>query len=228
VQSLFASLVTMQSLNVEICPLFMPGVSMISMARNEIVRKFYLSGVPYLNMVDSDITWSAETLVRMVERIRDDKLKPRPQIICALPPLRRLVMQRFAEAVKAARPNPSAVARDYAVRYLGELEGKGSLHLDADGFGKVETAGLAFSLITRDLIERLQDAHPELRYKAADGTTGFALFNPIVRDGHTYSEDMTFCRYVADLKEDIWILADAPMVHEGPFPITGNFVESVD
>lgn len=200
----------------------LPGVSDISMARNELTRGFQFSGSGYLLLIDSDITWPVETVLRMVE-----KAKEGADVICALPPLRHIDHKEIVEAAKKGDERATYRGRRFAMRMLGEREGHGRLELDAKGFGKVDTAGAAFMLISQKAVRQIADAHPELMYRAPDATKGTAIWDPIVRDGDRYSEDMSFCRRWRDLGGDIWVLADAAMTHEGAFPVQGNFADTI-
>ena len=90
-----------------------------------------------------------------------------------------------------------------------------------------ETAGLAFALIHKSVFTKLAEAHPELRYRAPDKTPGYCLYNPMVRNEHSFGEDMSFCQRWRDIGGDIWLLADAPLGHEGPMYIDGNYAENL-
>ena len=202
----------------------LPGYSIISQARNEIGRVFQLSGMDYLLKVDSDISWDPVTVQRMLARAR----KTGAEFIVALPPLRQFLVREIANAAVEKRPNPTRRGRNFAVRLLGETpDAPGRLDLDDESFGKVHSAGLAFALIHKDVFTKLAKAHPELLYRAPDKTAGYCLFNPMVRNEHSFGEDMSFCQRWRDLDGDIWLLADAPLGHEGPMYIDGNYVENL-
>jgi len=224
IMSLFQTLVEMPGAGVFAQPYILPGFSIISQARNEIGRTFQLSGMDYLLMIDADIAFQPATALRMVERAR----KTNAEFLVALPPLRQIRLDTVAKAVTDGKLNPTKKGRIFSGRLLGELEGEGRLEIDAEGFGKIEASGLAFALLHKSVFERLGAAHPELRYRAPDQTLGWGLFNPIIRDEHSYGEDMSFCRRWRDLGGDIWLLADAPMSHEGPMIIEGNFAENAE
>jgi len=203
-------------------PYVLAGYSNISFARAEIGRVFQLHDLDYLFAVDSDMAWKPETVLRMLARAR----KTGAEFICACPPLRQLDLGEIARAAAEKAPNATRLGRKYTARFLGEIDGHGRLELDEEGFGKIHTAGLAFALIHKSVFQKLSAAHPELRYRAPDKTAGFCLYNPIVRDEHAYGEDMSFCQRWRDLGGDIWLLADAPIGHEGPMLVEGNYAES--
>ena len=203
-------------------PYVLPGHSNISFARAEIGRAFQLYDIDYLVAVDADMAWRPETVVHMLARAK----KTGAEFICACPPLRQLDLGEIARAAAEKIPNAIRMGRKFTARFLGEVDGHGRLELDEEGFGKIHAAGLAFALIHKSVFKKLSDAHPELRYRATDKTAGYCLYNPIVRDEHAYGEDMSFCQRWRDLGGDIWLLADAPIGHEGPMIIEGNYAEA--
>jgi hypothetical protein len=224
VMSMGATVAALMQDGIEAAPYILPGVSIISHARNEIGRVFQLSGMEYLLAADSDISWNPELVARMLARAR----KTGAEFIVALPPLRQFLVRDIANAAVEKLPNPLRRGRNFAVRLLGQTpEVPGRLELDDDNFGKVNSAGLAFALLHKSVFTRLGEAHPELRYRAVDKTAGYALYNPMIRDENSYGEDMSFCQRWRDLGGDIWVLADAPLGHEGPMAIEGSYLENV-
>lgn len=222
--ALSATLFGLQQDGIQAVPFILPGVSIISHARNEIGRVFQLSGADYLLKVDADISWELKTVQRMFARAK----KTGAEFIVALPPLRQFLVREIANAAVEKRPNAVRRGRNFAVRLLGEEpDAPGRLDLDEEDFGKVQSAGLAFALLHKSVFTKLAAAHPELRYRAPDKTAGYCLFNPMVRNEHSFGEDMSFCQRWRDLGGDIWLLADAPLGHEGPMYIDGNYAENV-
>jgi hypothetical protein len=223
--ALTATLVGLHNDGIQATPFILPGVSIISHARNEIGRIFQqLSGADYLLGIDADISWTYPTVQRMLARAR----KTGAEFIVALPPLRQFLVGKIAAAAVEKLPNPTRRGRNFAVRHLGEEpDVPGRLDLDEEGFGKIQAAGLAFALIHKSVFAKLSKAHPELRYRALDKTAGYCLYNPMVRNEHSFGEDMSFCQRWRDLGGDIWLLADAPLGHEGPMYIDGNYAENL-
>jgi len=222
--SLWATTAQLQSDGITVAPYIEPGVSIISHARNEIGRVFQLSGMDYLLAIDSDIAWGAPTVLRMLARARDKG----DQFIVALPPLRQFLVRSIADAAVEKLPNPTRRGRAFAVRLLGEEPGvAGTADIDEEGFAKIQTAGLAFALLHKSVFTKLAEAHPELRYRAPDKTAGYALYNPLVHDEHSFGEDMSFCKRWRDIGGDILLLTDATLGHEGTMHIDGNYAENV-
>jgi len=92
----------------------------------------------HLLMVDSDIGWRAETLLRMLDRDVD--------FIVAAPPLKLLM--------------PAYAIHDMAAWSLPDVDGA-----EVDGTIQVPAAGVAFALFRRVVIDRIAIAHPELHCK---------------------------------------------------------------
>jgi len=228
INSLLRTKDTLQDEGVRVVPMLLPGVAIISHARNEIGRYFQLSGCEWLFSVDSDLHWDVDSVLRMLARAQ----KTGAKFLCAVQPIRKLILEEIAKAGAAGDAYAPIRGRRFSARMLGEVDDKGQfgtgrMEIEEDGFGKIDAAGVAFALIHRDVFTKLAAAHPELRYRAPDATTGYALFDPFVRNEFAYAEDMAFCRRYRDLGGDIWLLVDAPLVHEGPYLVAGNFRNSL-
>lgn len=112
----------------------------VALARALLVQEF-MTGAwtrgpwTHLLMVDSDVGWRSETLLRMLDRDVDF-------IVAALP--LKLLQPAFAI------PNMGAWS-------LPDVDGA-----EVDGTIQVPAAGVAFALLRRIVIERISIAHPEL------------------------------------------------------------------
>jgi hypothetical protein len=129
--------------------------------------------------------------------------------------------------VEAGHPDLESAAMDYVVRWRD----KDSI-VERKGFVSVRYAGTGFLLISRQAINRLCEAHPELRYTTidvqADSQTGtlnrFALFDTFIEaeTRTSLSEDYSFCRRWTDLGGKIWLDTQSTLTHTGPFTFVGN------
>ncbi len=108
------------------------------------------------------------------------------------------------------------------------------------GFARVRYAGGGFTMVRRSAIQRMCDAHPELRYSVthARGITAeekamtqrFALFDPIIdRDtGEYLPEDFSFSRRWTDLGGEIWVDLSSRLDHYGPSSFKGDLATQLD
>jgi len=98
-----------------------------------------------------------------------------------------------------------AVDRDFVTGIYGKKQGETRPITPEQREGdllELEYTGAGFMLLKRICIERLEQAHPELRYDTATGPA-CALWSPRF-DGRVYSEDRTFCSYWRALGGRIW------------------------
>jgi len=90
---------------------------------------------------------------------------------------------------------------------------------DGNGFSTVLDAGTGFMCITREAIEKLIAALPEIEYEAEQGKgTRWALFDCAIVDGRYLSEDYLFCRRWQDIGGEVWCdVASPTLVHQGSY-----------
>jgi hypothetical protein len=74
-------------------------------------------------------------------------------------------------------------------------------------------AAAGFVLLTRACVQRLVDAHPELRYETPHGPA-WALWSPIFQVAPR-SEDISFSKRWQELGERIWVHSEVVLRHYG-------------
>jgi len=95
---------------------------------------------------------------------------------------------------------------------------------------EVSSSGTGFMLIKREIIEKLIEAMPELKYKDSVGLGSeyepfmYALFDTMIDEyQHYLSEDWTFCKRVRDvIKHRVWIDTQIKLDHLGYHKFEGN------
>jgi len=199
---------------------FLPGIALVSYARNELVAAFRASQATLLLMIDADIAWTTETVLRLIERSKQS------DFVGGAPPHRRLNVDRVVKAVQEGKRNPGRFARDYAVRLTDDDRARGRSRLD-DGFIEVGAVGSAFLMLHRRVFDRLAEANPGLRYTSPEGTEAYAFFDPYVLNGKSLGEDGAFCQRWKDIGGKIELLLEAPFIHEGPVAISGSLHEII-
>ena len=99
-----------------------------------------------------------------------------------------------------------------------------------DDLFEVSTAGTGFMLIKRDVIEKLIEKLPELKYKDSLNLgpqfepNMYALFDTMIdENGHYLSEDWTFCKRVREvLRMPIWVDTSVKLDHLGAYNFQGD------
>ncbi|MEV5068945.1 hypothetical protein MRBLMI12_000502 [Microbacterium sp. LMI12-1-1.1] len=164
---------------IQVDVLTIAGESLITRARNNIVSTFAEGDWTDLLFVDGDIGFEPENAWRLLESRHD---------VCATPyPLKRIDWDSVSLATtpRDARTLSINTVVNYAP---GATVG-------ADGFAECLDAGTGFMRITRDAVELLIAAHPELEYQAEEGAgRRWALFDTMLHNGRYLSEDYAFCR----------------------------------
>jgi hypothetical protein len=192
------------------------GVSDITSARNNIARAFLARGHEMLLMVDADIGYPPETVLKMI-----DKGVP---FAAAAPPARTLDLDLYGKACASGKSDPTRFLSRFHVVASDADRNAGRLTPDEDGFLRIESVGGAFMLLRRAVFETMESRHPELQF-LTDGAsalqTGF--FNRAIIEGIHYGEDRIFCKRWRDGGGEIHLLADASLTHTGAYTFAGNY-----
>ena len=153
------------------------------------------------------------------------------EVIAAVCPLKRIDWDKARRAAKADVADLQAVSIGYVVRFLPNPDN--SVNVE-EGFAQVAYAGTGFLLIQRDAMQRICDAHPELRAKMRDMADTMAqeavmVFDTMVEPetGQYLSEDYAFCRRWRDLGGEIWADFEARLTHVGHAAYTGSLIQAL-
>ena len=96
-----------------------------------------------------------------------------------------------------------------------------------NGCVEVKCIGTGIMMITRDVIGRMSEAHPDLKYRChVPGVIDrweFALFQDSVRDYDRLSEDWNFCIRWRDMGEHVYVHPDLEFEHIGEKSYQGSF-----
>ena len=178
----------------------------------------------HILFIDADIGFAPQNVFRILEA---DK-----EVIAAVCPLKRIDWEKARRAAKADIVDLQAVSIGYVVRFLPNPEN--SVHVDDNGFAQVAYAGTGFLLIKRAAMQRICDAHPELRAKMRDMADTMAneavmVFDTMVEPetGQYLSEDYAFCRRWRDLDGEIWADFEARLTHVGHAAYTGSLMDAL-
>jgi hypothetical protein len=183
--------------------------SMITRARNMLVSQFMDSGATHLFFIDADTGFEIQQVLRMLAFDQD--------VVAGMYPLKLIDWNEEALArAQAGEP------LDYAaIRFVGTP----SSPLKRDGaFVEADYAGTGFMMIKREVIARMFESYPQLKYKCAHNCTDvylsenqYALFDGIIdEDSREYlSEDYAFCKRWRKIGGKIWLDTESRLVHIG-------------
>ncbi len=162
----------------------------------------------HLLFLDSDI----EVLPKV---IRGMLAADKGFVACPYPRREGIDFKRVRENTHVAA---EGVAYRYSVRLLGD-----TLTVETGSVAKVEAMPLGCALISREGLQELTNAHPELAFDDAGHGPSVALFQLILKNRALLSEDYSFCtRY--KVYDDIWMFLGegSPVNHYGDFCFRGS------
>ena len=171
------------------------GGSVLTKVRNEIVQRFFEAEEDYLVFLDSDMAWQPVDVVRLLSTGKD------------------LAVGNYR--IKSDE--------DKWVCYIANRpDGTPDV---VDGLIRTIDAGTGFMAISRDCVQQMRHAYPDLAYTDKEEKEIFALFDFTLRDGKYWGEDYTFCDRWREIGGEIWMLPDCTIEHIGQKAYTGNYHE---
>jgi hypothetical protein len=175
---------------------FEPGCPYVTMARNNLVRRFMASECTDLVFIDADLGFSPQAFRDLITSTED--------------------------VIGGAYPKKQAV-EEFAVSLATDAN-----HHPVNENGVLLAEGLAtgFLKIRRHVLEKMQDAYPQLAYRdCASGLMTHDLFGTFVKKGRWYGDDYGFCHLWSEIGGKMHCLPNVDFIHEGSKGFSGNFHE---
>ena len=204
--------------------------SLVTRGRNTLTSFFMEnSAATHLFFIDADIEFNPEDLLRMVAY---DK----PVIVGAYP--KKAV--NWDSIITAARSDESETAdtieghsSNYVVNFdfLKNEKGERTPQVQiVDNLVKLKDAGTGFMCIKKEVIQKLFDAHPEMKYVNDINVDNkfepfmYSLFDTMIDpESRRYlSEDYTFCRLWQNLGGEVYLDPRTALNHVGHYTFRGN------
>jgi hypothetical protein len=199
--------------------------SLITRARNELVRLFLERGLDYLMFIDADIHFPINGVTALMAADRD--------IVCGIYPKKEVAWDRVEEAAKAGKTD----LKDYSGSFVFNMvtNESGVVETDDEGIIEIRHGGTGFMLIKRGVFERLAPHVPTYRTSSfKDPKTGeyakplthefFAT--SIDKTGALLSEDYHFCELWRSEGGKIHAHPFLKLDHVGTYVYTGDLVKS--
>jgi len=194
--------------------------ALITRSRNTLVSAFLdRPEMTHLMFIDADIAFEPEAVGRLLAFDED--------VVGGVYPLK--VNDWGQTAARQERYGETAALA--SLNYVGTLCDSAALKT-RNGFATAVYAGTGFLLIRRQVLERLAEAHPELRYNATHvyprpaqpSEHQIALFDCMIEPetGIYLSEDYAFCRRWLDLGGKIWLDMESQLTHIGAQNFAGD------
>ncbi len=179
------------------------GCSVVSRARNLLVKDFLDSGADYLMFIDSDINFEPDDIFRLMAWAQDTK-----------------------KGIVAGVPR----VRDVQKTYIADLDYDESGDLTMNGMGLVRATRVAtaFMLIQRKVVTDMMAANPDWSYfDKRCGKEVPALFDFKLTDEGYIGEDFLFCDRTRALGYEVWVDPTIALGHMGVQEYTGNFGDDI-
>ena len=203
VRSLIATLNVLKEYGATVNWSEMPYCADISLARNKLFGAFYRSKLTHLLMIDDDMGWQPQDIVRMLQLKRD-----------------------FVAAAGPRKVFPPSFAVNNSDNDGNSLP----IYVEAEtSVIPVTEVGMAFTLLSRECALRMRAAYSaELGFRSADGREELGVFNPIVVDRRYFSEDFAFCWRWRKVGGHVHILSDVTLDHVGSHTWRGAWLEQLN
>lgn len=169
-----------------------PGCADLALARSKIFGNFLRSQHTHLMMIDDDMVWHYDDVVRLL-----------------------LMKKDFVGAAGPKKTSKLEFAANNCTP-TGELL---PLIFDPDtGLIRVTEVGAAFMLMSKACAQKIADAYPDLAFDDEDKIE-YAIYDPIIVGTYPkrrhLSEDFAFCHRWAGIGGEIWLLPDIKLGHVG-------------
>lgn len=211
------------------CALYMRSESLITRARNKVVREFLAAeDFTHLFFIDSDVEFQPEAVFRLLLADRD--------IVAGIYPMKSVIWPEQGLPPGMSRQDYEINFTVYPFNPVGHGSRKVREFVDADGFVEVAEAPTGFMCIKRHVFPKLMKAYPHLQYRP-DGPAGHPLehlhwrFFDCVVDHETnryLSEDFAFCRLWRDIGGKVYADSESKFGHLGQHLFKGNLRASLE
>ena len=204
--------------------------SLITRGRNTFVSFFMEHpDATHLFFIDADIEFDPNDLLRMVAY-------DRPITVGAYPK-KAINWQSIIEAARRNEDETTETIEGHSSNYVVNFEfvtdedGNPQNQIQIrDNLIKLKDAGTGFMCIQRDVIQKMFDAHPELKYANDINVDAkfekhmYALFDTMIDpESRRYlSEDYTFCRLWQQMGGEVFLDPRTGLNHVGHYTFRGN------
>ena len=222
VSGLLGTLAFMRNINVPVYWAQIMNESLITRARNDLVRLFLEKGFDYLMFIDADISYDGGAVGQLLAADKD--------IVCGIYPKKEVNWDSIARAAKEGKDN----LKDYGGSFVFNMAGNQAI-TDDDGLIEVRHGGTGFMMIHRRVFEALIPHVPTYRTSSfKDPVTG-EYAKPLTHEffatsidetGALLSEDYHFCELWRKHGGKIYANPFIKLEHVGTYIYSGDMVKS--
>lgn len=193
--------------------------SLITRARNYIANEFLRQReFSHLLFIDADLGFPADAALRYFQSGKD--------VVCGIYPVKHLDVDKLRRMPgELASVDAVAASLNYTVKL------KAGCVVDKDGLVPVEYGSTGFMMIRREVLEKMAQAYPELRYRNSYVNTGdeegdnWAFFDTAIDPGNRdyLPEDYAFCKRWTALGGEIHADVASRFIHSGNCDYAGDY-----
>jgi len=222
VHGLLMTIARCRELNMPVYWANMVNESLITRARNELVRIFLEHGYDYLMFIDADISFDGAAVVQMVEA---DK-----EVVCGIYPKKEVDWAQIKRAALAGVED----LENYGGAFVFNLANGPNATSDEKGLIEIRHGGTGFMLIKREVFTNLMPHVPTYRvsgYKDEKGEytkpiTHEFFATSIDEGGTLLSEDFHFCDLFRKHGGTIYANPFIKLEHVGTYTYSGELLKS--
>lgn len=222
VQGLLMTVQKMRSVGVEVMWCQIMNESLITRARNELVRQFLETDCTHLMFIDADIGFDGQAIATLMAADRD--------IACGIYPKKEVNWDSVERAAQGGKENLA----DYAGAFVFNMV-SGDGETDEDGVFEVRHGGTGFMLIKREVFGALQEHVPTYRVSSFQNPETGEYTSPLTFEyfatsidhtGALLSEDYHFCDLWRQHGGKIYANPFIQLRHVGTYVFGGDILKS--
>jgi len=222
VHGLLGAVSRMRDLGVPVYWAQIMNESLITRARNELVRMFLDAGFDYLMFIDADIHFDGQDLATLMAADKD--------IVCGIYPKKEVDWARVNAAAKEGRDN----LQDYGAAFVMNMV-DAEASSDSDGLIEVRHGGTGFMLIKRQVFIDLMPHVSTYRTSTFKNPETGEYLQPLVHeffatsiadDGALLSEDYHFCALWRRHGGKIYANPFIKLSHVGTYVFQGDILRA--
>lgn len=222
VQGLLLTMQKMRELGVRVAWCQIMNESLITRARNELVRAFLETDHDYLMFIDADIGFDGEAIAHLLAADKD--------VVCGIYPKKEVNWDSVKRAAQSAQDD----LEDYAGAFVFNVLGNGETVSDETGCVEVRHGGTGFMLIKRGVFEFLAPYVPTYRVSSFKDEQGNYV-KPLTHEffatsidatGALLSEDYHFCELVRQHGGGVYAHPFLKLSHVGTHVFGGDILKS--
>ena len=223
VQGLLFTMAKLREVGIEVFWCQITNESLITRARNELVRVFLEKDIDYLMFIDADIGFDGDSILHLIAADKD--------VACGIYPKKEVNWDSVRKAANEGRED----LHDYAGAFVFNMLGNDHQETDESGCIPVRHGGTGFMLIKRGVFEHLKPHVPTYRVSSfIDPETG-EYIKPLTHEffatsiddsGALLSEDYHFCELVRAHGGDVYAHPFIRLTHTGTYTYDGDILKS--